>query len=109
MEEQEARKMSQYELELKLDRMTQRAFPNSVQKAPRKPLSEVDIEIIKEYQKQFNEPIQELQYDIDPETGESVVRLDENGNPDYKVKVKKFRVVPPPELEVVDDSGFFYQ
>ena len=107
MEEQEARKMSQYELELKLDRMTQRAFPNSVQKAPRKPLSEVDIEIIKEYQQQFNEPIKEQQYDIDPETGESVLRLKPDGTPDYKVKTKKFRVVPPPELEVVNDRQFY--
>lgn len=106
-EEEEARKMSQYELELKLDRMTQRAFPNTIQKAPRKPLSEVDVQVIKEYQKQFNEPIQQLQYDIDEETGEQVIRLLPDGTPDYKLKGKKFRVVPPPELDVVDANMFY--
>lgn len=106
-EEQEARKMSQYELELKLDRMTQRAFPSTIQKAPKKPLSEVDVEIIKEYQKQFNEPIKEYQFDIDPESGEQTVRLLPDGTPDFKVKAKKFRVVPPPELDVVDQNEFY--
>ena len=103
MEEEEAKQMSQYQLQLKLDRMTQRAFGDrdKLQKAPKKPLSEVDIEVIKEYQKQFNEPIKVLQYDIDPETGEQVVRLLEDGTPDVLI-TKKYRTVPPPELETVE-------
>ena len=58
-EEQQAQKMSQYELELKLDRMTQRAFGDKQQKPPKKPLTTVDAEVIKEYQKQFNQPVRE--------------------------------------------------
>lgn len=103
MEEQEAKQMSQYELQLKLDRMTQRAFPNTVQKAPKKPLSVVDIEVIKEYQKQFNEPIREYETEIDEETGEEIIALDEDGKPKFKIIAKKFRVVPRPELDVVED------
>jgi len=106
-EEDQAKKMAQYELELKLDRMTQRAFPSTAQKAPKKPLTTVDVEIIKEYNKQFNEPIAEYQYDIDEETGEKSIRLLEDGTPDFKKTLKKFRVVPPPELDVVDDRQFF--
>jgi hypothetical protein len=101
---EESRKMSQYELELKLDRMTQRAFGDKVQKPPRKPLSVVDAEVIKEYQKQFNEPVREYEMEIDEETGEERIRLDLEGNPIYKVKTKKFRVVPPPELDVVEEE-----
>ena len=105
-EEDQAKKMAQYELELKLDRMTQRAFPNPRQAAPKKPLTTVDAEVIKEYQKQFNEPSKELQYDINEETGEQTIRLLPSGKPDYKIS-KKFRVVPPPELDVVDDKQFY--
>lgn len=105
-EEDQSKKMAQYELELKLDRMTQRAFPNPRQATPKKPLSTVDAEVIKEYQKQFNEPSKELQYDINEETGEQTIRLLPSGKPDYKLS-KKFRVVPPPELDVVDDNEFY--
>ena len=52
----ESQKMAEYEMALKLDRMTQRAFGDKVQKPPRKPLSVVDVEVIKEYQKQFKYP-----------------------------------------------------
>jgi hypothetical protein len=104
LEEQEADKMSQYELELKLDRMTQRAFSDKTQKPPRKPLSVVDVEVIKEYQKQFNQPVREYEVEIDEETGEERTKLDVEGNPIYKVKTKKFRVVPPPELDVVEEE-----
>ena len=99
---EEARKMSQYELELKLDRMTQRAFGDKAQKPPKKPLTTVDAEVIKEYQKQFNEPVREYEMDIDEETGQEKIRVDELGQPIYKVITKKFRVVPPPELDVVE-------
>lgn len=102
MEEQEAKKMSQYELELKLDRMTQRAYESSTQRPPKKPLSIVDAEIIKEYQKQFNEPIREYELEIDEETGEEKIKLDLEGKPKFKLITKKFRVTPPPELEVVE-------
>jgi hypothetical protein len=104
LEGQEAKQMSQYELELKLDRMSQRAFGDrdKVQKPPRKPLTEVDIEVIKEYQKQFNEPVREYETEIDEETGEETIVLDEDGKPKFKTITKKFRVVPPPELDVVE-------
>jgi hypothetical protein len=101
-EEQQAQKMSQYELELKLDRMTQRAFGDKQQKPPKKPLTTVDAEVIKEYQKQFNQPVREYEMVIDEETGEEKIALDSEGNAIYKVKTKKFRVVPPPELDVVE-------
>lgn len=100
----EAEKMSQYELELKLDRMTQRAFGNGLQKPPKKPLSVVDAEVIKEYQKQFNQPVREYEMVIDEETGEETIKLDEKGNPVFKIAAKKFRVVPPPELDVVEED-----
>jgi len=102
-ERYETQKMAEYEMSLKLDRMTQRSFGDKVQKPPKKPLSVVDVEVIKEYQKQFNEPVREYEMDIDEETGEERVRVDEFGNPIFKVIAKKFRVVPPPELEVVED------
>jgi len=102
MERFEAQKMSQYELELKLDRMTQRAFGDKAQKPPKKPLSVVDAEVIKEYQKQFNEPVREYEVEIDEETGEERPKLDLEGNPIYKVITKKFRVVPAPELDVAE-------
>jgi len=100
---EQARKMSQYELELQLDRMTQRAFPNTLQRAPRKPLTVVDAEIIKEYQKQFNEPVKEYEMEIDPETGEERIATELDGSLKFKVYAKKYRVVPPPELDVVED------
>ena len=101
-EELDSKKMSQYELELKLDRMTQRSFGDHVQKPPKKPLSTVDVEVIKEYQKQFNEPVREYEMVRNEETGEEEIKLDAEGNPVYSVKTKKFRVVPPPELDVVE-------
>jgi len=109
MEEEEAKQMSQYQLQLKLDRMTQRAFGDrdKLQKAPKKPLSVVDVEVIKEYQKQFNEPVKEYETEIDEETGEERIALDKNGKPKFKLIAKKFRVVPPPELDVVDASQFY--
>jgi hypothetical protein len=103
-ERSEAEKMSQYELELKLDRMTQRAFGNGMQKPPKKPLSVVDAEVIKEYQKQFNQPVREYEMEIDEETGEERIKLDDKGEPVFKVVAKKFRVVPPPELDVVEED-----
>lgn len=106
-EEDQSKKMAQYQLELKLDRMTQRAFPNPKQQAPKKPLTIVDVEVIKEYQRQFNEPVKEQQYDLDEESGELILRLLPDGTPDYKLKPKKFRVVPPPDLDVVDANMFF--
>ena len=104
---EQARKMSQYELELKLDRMTQRAFPNTIQRAPRKQLTEVDAEIIKEYQKQFNEPVKEYEMEIDEETGEERIATYPDGKLKFKIVAKKYRVVPPPELDVVDSSQFY--
>lgn len=99
---EQARKMSQYELELKLDRMTQRAFSDEIQKPPRKPLSTVDVEVIKEYQKQFNAPVREYEMEVDEETGEERIATEADGSLKYKVVAKKFRVVPPPVLDVVE-------
>ena len=99
----EAQKMAEYEMNLKLDRMTQRALGDGKQKPPKKPLSVVDVEVIKEYQKQFNEPVREYETEIDEDTGEERIVLNEDGTPRFKVIAKKFRVVPPPDLDVVED------
>lgn len=103
-EELEAKKMAEYEMNLKLDRMTQRAFGDGRQKPPKKPLSVVDVEVIKEYQKQFNEPVREYETEIDVDTGEERIVLNEDGTPIFKVIAKKYRVVPPPELDVVEED-----
>jgi len=100
----EAQKMAEYEMNLKLDRMTQRALGDGRQKPPKKPLSVVDIEVIKEYQKQFNEPVREYETEIDEETGEERIVLNDDGTPKFKVIAKKFRVVPPPDLDVVEEN-----
>jgi len=99
----EAQKMSEYEMNLKLDRMTQRAFGDKIQKPPKKPLSTVDIEVIKEYQKQFNKPVREYETEIDVDSGEEKIVLNDDGTPKFKIIAKKFRVVPPPDLDVVEN------
>ena len=99
-EAQAAKQMLEYELLAKLDKITQRAFEGTT-KAPLKPLSVVDQEVIREYQKQFNQPVREYEMELDLESGELSIKLDEAGKPIYRIE-KKYHTIAKPDLEVLD-------
>jgi len=97
-EEQQALIERDLILNLQNQRMVEQAFGNR-NFTPKAPLTTVDEETIKEYNKQFKTVQYETYTDAD---GSIHTVLDEEGNP--KVLNKKFITVPPPILESVDED-----
>jgi len=97
-EQQDAMIEKQNILNLQLEKMNQKAF-GTKNHAPKKPLTKVDADTIKDYNSQFKV----IQYEtmID-EAGNTVSVVDEEGNP--IVKQKKYQSIPPPELEAVNED-----
>lgn len=91
-EDQQAMFEKQIRLNLQLDKMGLQAFGNRVH-APKKPLTKVDEDVIKEYNKQFK--VVQFQTMID-ENGNKVQVLDEEGRP---IPITEKNQIPPPELE----------
>ena len=97
-EEQEAFINKDLILNLQNQRMIEQAFGTRVN-APKKPLSTVSEDAIREYNAQFK--VVHYETETDPETGEVTQVIDpDTGRP--KVSNKRFISVPPPELENVE-------
>jgi len=85
-------------LNLQNQRMVEQAF-GVRNYAPKKPMTTVDEDTIKEYNKQFKV----IQYETEiNEDGSITTVLDEEGKP--KILNKKFITVPPPELESINEK-----
>ena len=87
-EKQQALIQKQLVLNLQNQRMVSQAFGDRTY-APKKPMSIVKADAIREYNKQFKDA--QFVTEIDPETGDTI-------------RVKRFVTIPPPELDVVDEA-----